>query len=592
MATEKTELRQALKETQEHLAEWRDNARLAHRYYASDQWREIDKRRLQASFRPAPTVNMVKKLVDVVSGNDITNRWMIKYLPRTVESQGVSDDVTDIVRAFKQQARAEFEETAAFRDQLISGVGALEYHEGMNGDLMISRVPYSEIAWDPGAIKANYEDAEWVLRGRWIPVRQFREMFPDAPKDILVSQMPSAPPFDAPSNESRGVHEPFTPFSSAQPRKSFDARRNLVLLFEMQKKTHETFLEVTDPQSGQTIPMSQEEFEQLARALSVQDMPIPPAETKMRRVIERSFWAGQEKLEDETIQNSQPSYFFLTGFEDMDDRMVTHNGLIFHLKDAQDIVNKGLSKMLHILQTTPNNLVVAETGVFEDPKTAQRIIATTGGLLEATIGSVTGGRIDRWEGRYPQNFERLVGMFTQFFAEISGINPFALGDVQDLRRVASSAVAQIQQQAMTILSVLFDSLRKYRILSGEWMLDYIREEVPEGRIFNVLTPHGGSRPINFNREAIRRGQFDVVVAEAPTSPSQMIEFWDTLTRSGGLDLLLQMGIFSPVEIVEIMPHIPQDLRDRITQRLTQPQQQPGQLPGGAAPGQQPIPGLQ
>lgn len=581
---------EARRETVEYLSEWRDDARVAHEYADSDQWLDEDRQELKKDQRPALTVNLLLRLYNVISGNEITNRFEGKFLPRSLGSEATSEEATGIMKALRQTAHAEFEESAAFRDESICGVGCVEYHENIQGDLQLSRVPYSEIAWDPGARKMNYDDAEWVMRGRWIPIRKFKEMFPEVDlDDVNVQDFATADPYGGSYQESRTIR---SPFSSARAVTMFDPRRRLVLTFEMQKKSHEHQLEMIDPATGETMPIGgDKDYERIAEVYVREGLAPPGLRRKIVPIIEQSWWAGEEKVADEIVLNEQPSYLFMTGFEAMKEGSIHHHGLHHHLKEAQDIVNKAISKMLHILQTAPNNLLMFETGVFDNPKEAQRRVSTTGGLLEMTMGAIQGKRYEFVEGRYPANFERLFQTFAQFFYEISGINVLAAGQVQDLTRVAASTLQQVQQQALTVMSVLYDSLRKYRILSSRWFLDYIKNEVPDQRIFNILNAYGSTEQVVFNKEAIANQEFDVVVSESPSTPSQMIEFWDTITRSGGLDLLLQSGVFTPLEVAKIVPHIPADIRQEAIRRLSQPT--PMALAGpegaGAPPGNGQLP---
>jgi len=70
--------------------------------------------------------------------------------------------------------------------------------------------------------------------------------------------------------------------------------------------------------------------------------------------------------------------------------------------------------------------------------------------------------------------------------------------------------------------------------------------------------------------------FDVVVEEAPTSPTNTTELWSTLTEQGLLQNLMEMGIPVPPTIIDVIPGLPQYIRDEwkaYIEQMIQGQQQ-------------------
>jgi hypothetical protein len=149
-----------------------------------------------------------------------------------------------------------------------------------------------------------------------------------------------------------------------------------------------------------------------------------------------------------------------------------------------------------------------------------------------------------------------------------GVNPYFMGMVDDLKRTAGSAVTSVQQQAMVVLSVLFDSLRRYRKEAGRMHLEFMEKLMPDKTIVRVVMPgatSGMPQPVEFKREWVENIKYDVIVDEAPTSMNAMRDTWQTLNQTNSLEMLVQMGLMTPDVIAEIIPDIQVSTREKMKQ---------------------------
>jgi hypothetical protein len=188
-------------------------------------------------------------------------------------------------------------------------------------------------------------------------------------------------------------------------------------------------------------------------------------------------------------------------------------------------------------------------------------------IIEMRPGSISNREFMIQKGEYPQGLDRIMQISSEMVSEAVGVNPYFMGQVDDLRRTASTAVTSVQQQAMVVLSVLFDSLKKYRKSAGRMHLEFIKYFMPDGEIVRVVLPNSGGVPqmVPFKKDWVDNVKYDVIVDSAPVSPNAVREFWDSLQQTQSLELLMNTGIMTPDIIADTIPDVPTTIRERMKQ---------------------------
>ena len=161
------EIRQRYEAARSHASKWREEAREAFDLYAGRQWSEQDRQKLIEQQRVPVTFNRVAILIDAVIGYEVNNRQVTRYIPRTPGDAKVNELLTEAARYFRDACDAEFEESDAFRDMLISGMGwtndRLTDERNPDYDLVRDRVDPLRMLWDPSSRKPNLEDARFIM---------------------------------------------------------------------------------------------------------------------------------------------------------------------------------------------------------------------------------------------------------------------------------------------------------------------------------------------------------------------------------------------------------------------------------------------
>src|SRR6185437_10982446 len=107
----------------DHWQEWRQEAAECFDLVAGHQWSEDDLEILRDQMRPAVTFNRIQPFVDVVGGLEVNNRQETQYFPRQLGAAGVNELFTGAAKWSRDECDAEDEESEAFRDACICGMG-------------------------------------------------------------------------------------------------------------------------------------------------------------------------------------------------------------------------------------------------------------------------------------------------------------------------------------------------------------------------------------------------------------------------------------------------------------------------------------
>src|SRR3990167_3870964 len=195
-------------ECKEHAEPWWEESKEYYDYYAGHQWRDEDKQVLESQMRPVITFNRIAPVIDSLIGLELNNREQVQFYPRTMGDVKINELYTSAAMWVRQQCDAEDEESDAFMDLAVSGMGWTDTHlvtdENAQGslDVKIDRVPGDEMGWDPNSKKRNLADARMLCRFRDIPFTEAEGMFPDADPNELhatwASDLRNIEPLDQP----------------------------------------------------------------------------------------------------------------------------------------------------------------------------------------------------------------------------------------------------------------------------------------------------------------------------------------------------------------------------------------------------------
>lgn len=516
--------RQWFKEASTKTSDWRTQAQEDYAFYAGDQWSQEDMAILKEQMRPPITFNRCGIIMDAVSGMEIGNRQEVKYIPRETGDSAVNEAMTETARWVRDECDAEDEESEAFKDACICGVGVtntrLDYIDNQDGMPIVERQDPLSKYWDPNATKRNLADRRYDFSVTEMDADEAEAMFPDFDRGDLHAGWASDYVADQDQTNLQIVD---VPDQYKNPMTRDPSTWKTVKIVEMQWWELEPYYRVIDGQSGQESEFTSEQYAKLRKRAKQADVPIKGIQQK-RKVYYKAF-LGNVTLEVKELDVKGFTYKFITGKRDRNTN--TWFGVMRWLKDPQRWSNKWLSQTIHIYNSNPKGGLIAERDAFENPRQAENDYSRPDKITWLNPGAIAGKKIDyKPTANFPTGIDHLMQFAISAIPWVSGVSIETLG-LSD-RQQAGVVEYQRKQSSMTTLAGLFDSLRQYRKDQGKLLMTFIQTYLPPDTLVRVLGPNY-IKYVPLLKDPMT-AEYDVIVSDSPTSPNQKEATWGMLTQ--------------------------------------------------------------
>lgn len=492
-----------------HVEKWRKNAQEDYDFYNGRQWNEQDLAVLNEQNRPVMTFNRIAPLINAVIGAERNNKRQVQFIPRQEGAAFANQILTGAAEWFRDEADGEYEDSDAFQDAIICGMGwtdtRLDYEENPQGKPIIARLDPMKMVWDASAVKPNLIDAQrlWYIDEKPLAVAQ--QMFPNVHWSDLHADWVKHQSFLQPT--SNGMTQNY--LEEREEETSYQ-RPKMVTLAECRWFEREVVYKVLEPQSGKLIDYSEQDFQNLSK-----NFPNVQATRLMRKIVKRAF-LGRKLLEEPDkplVPNGQLGWECITGTFDKLSRQFY--GLVKPTKDPQRWANKYFSQVMYLLNSQSKGGIMAERDAFDDDRQAVESWARADSITWLKSGAVSGGRIQpKPVAQFPQGFFQLFNEAKSALEQVTGLSSEFIGT----RAVNQPGILEQQrrQSSLNLLASFFDGLRRYRQRQGKIILYLIQNYLSDGRLVRIAGDEN-AQYVPLTREMVTSLEYDIVVDDAPTS---------------------------------------------------------------------------
>ncbi len=548
------------------------------RFLEGDQWDSTQAAELAEKKRAVLTINQCAPMVETLSGIFRQNRMDIRYFPIENGDQMIADVLTQVAKQILTANDYDYEEVAAFEDEIAVGRGSIEFFDetdtDIRGFLRIRHVPWDMILCGPH-IRRDQSDMDYMFRWKWISSRQAQKMYPEKAAAIALG----ADEFGALS----GPKDTSDLNQGLRPGLFVNDHTKQVRYMECEEKVYRNVKVYMDSATGFVV--SEEAVPKQFRKFD--GLPFDIIERRVHR-IRKTVLVGAVLVSDvipdlPVAPNATgPSFSVLSAYAYK--RGSKFEGKIERAKDPQREMNKRRSQMTDIVNTAINNGWFVEENMFRgraEFEQFKRDVSSAGFVVKVNdIGrapqKVENGRLD--PGLVNLELESLKS-----FREVTNVNMELLGAATG--QESGVAILHKQRQALIGNEYLFDNMSRLKRELGRQILLWIQrryKDSPE-RIARLVMDQAAAEEVYLNKqlvdpnnqaiyqELVRRLQdadllaYDVAVGESGASAT---------TQMANLQLMMEMqrnGVPIPPEALLATAAVPG--KEKIMRAIEQSKQE-------------------
>lgn len=529
------------KDSKSASTDWREEARESYDLVAGHQWTDDELAYLEDHERPAITINRIAAHIDMIVGHHSNNTQTARFIGKNRADNALGEMYTALCLWIDTQCNADDELCDAVYDLLVTGMAWLECRARKDGSIVSAeRIEPLECYWDMRSKKRNAAEAQYVMRGRWVPTAEAEAQFPK-----LAKMMESGDPGIGQDSAKRHVSDPARDYETDSDVQWFRDHKEETYIIQAEYWEITSAFEVRDNQSGEVNRLS-------AKKMGRVKNYIDPARYTVKKVQEKTYYqafiANGEALKH-VESPAQGAFTLLPITLKRDVNQNSWYGVVRSLKDPQRWGNKFFSDIHEILARNRKGGAFVEEDAFVDPRKAEQDWNNPSGIIRVKKGALSQGKIqERDTAPYPAGLDRLMTFILDSIPSVSGLSQELLG----LAGRDQPGVLELQRKksSLTILAPIFSSIQQYLKARARVVMGYIKDSMPEEMIARVLGEDAYPQLLPALKSA-DAGRFDIIVDTAPTSLNQQEMTFAALMQI--LPFTMKVGYPVPIEVMDYLP---------------------------------------
>ncbi len=445
-------------------------------------WKHADKAKLDGEGRPALTINKILPTINTLLGDQIQNRTEVLLRPKNGAPAEVGDALSKVWLQISQNNQLQWVRSEVFADGLIRGRGfydvRLDFTDSMEGELRITLENSKNIVIDPDG--DAYDPDTWadVFKSKWLSFQDVAILYSEDDADELKGRGGTSRYGHDSMDEARDTFSNRIATTGYEAKDTHGLRRNVRVL-DRQYRRLDKQLHFVDIETGdmRVVPTS---WDRNRIALLLERAGGTMSTTK--KLVKRVRWTVT--ADDLVLHDDWSPYKHFTVVPYFPFfRYGSTVGAVENLLGPQEILNKGSSQELHIVNTTANSgwAIEEDSLVNMSVEELEMKGATTGLVIEYRKGAQPPQKI--LPNQVPTGLERITYKAEEHIKSISQVTDSMQGD--DREDVAAKAIAYKQQRSGVTHSKALDSLERTDYILVRNALDIVQEYYTEERLITI-----------------------------------------------------------------------------------------------------------
>lgn len=543
---------------------WIETATECMNFTAGRQWTVDEEMEFESNRRAPAVLNWIQRIVNAIAGQQVANRQEPRYLGREEHDYKLSDVATAIARWVRELADEEDEDSQAFRDMIVTGMGwtvrRMEYDRDPAGMIVKERLDPRRMRWDAGARRKNLIDGRWLQCDYWFSKDEIAEQWGDEKaENITVTpsnvQLDKTEPHDA-QNDWRYIKN----------QSHLDQRNGQYRVIHHLEWCRHAEYQIDI--EGEIVPMDEEAFELARSRADEMGEPLPKYARRLKRVYYEVWTVGETVLHRGPAEiQSDFSYQCVTGLRD--DEIGQWYGVVLPLLDPQRLSNKLFIATLHAIATNAKGGLIVERDAVENVRKFEESWARSDAVSYVKPGALGAGKIQpKQPPILPPEMGKLMEFMVSSIPQIAGANPEMLG--QGTEAGQPGVVESMRTKAgLIVLAPWFDAMRLYTKRDGRVLAEFIAKFISDGRKARIVGDEGMMDVVlDSSMDWLR---YDVVVDESTQSRDVKDRTFMALMQLA--PALMQMGLPPPPDALQYAP-LPQSLVQKWQMAIAEAQKQP------------------
>lgn len=527
---------------------WIEEAHRDFKYTIDDPWTAKDKQYFKDQNREILNFNIIRRIVNMISGYEIKHRLSLKIGPAEGSDDKVASQLTGVVMPLMENRQGYEVMSDAFDlGALTTGLNLVEIYLNRRGDIQFSRKPYNKFLLDPGFTKRDLSDCGYIIIHE-------EGMLTDDVKSLLPGKESLIDRYAKQSDTQITL-----PFSAYKGKGREEGKRcNYSAFWE---RTTKKVKVLANRQSGKSFVWTGNQkalnqvLEQFKFQLTSWDDYVD--------TVKLSCFVNGKCVHSGPDPNGIDDYPFIGVFgywyPEYDDMSKKLQGVVRSIRDPQREVSKRISKILDIIDSQVSSGLMAEEKTLTDKDDIHA--SGQGKGIWVKEGALSGGKVQRIEAPdIPQGLFQLNHDLQEFVDKIAGVNDSLFG-TDELKAQVSGYLMKLRQGAALVAQGgLFNRFRFSKQQLTFKLVKFVQANYKKNKVARIIN----EQPVQqFYSEDLTN--YDLVPQEGLLTETQQQMFYVELRQAKAEG--------APIPWASIFENAPTQMKDKLLKILRQAEQQ-------------------